>query len=141
MSFLFSSSIEFSSSVTQALIRCCSHPLKSTVEQQLENYEPDISEENTKSLLSIGKTITYENYLPLWKTILNVTSLKEFDTSIYSIFDRQNMLVAFYDEIIDSILHIIDRLDLSVEKDQIEVRGKRKNCFDGFKKNLEGGGK
>ncbi len=141
MSFLFSSSIEFSSSVTQALIRCCSHPLKSTVEQQLENYEPDIFEENTKSLLSIGKTITYENYLPLWKTILNVTSLKEFDTSIYSIFDRQNMLVAFYDEIIDSILHIIDRLDLSVEKDQIEVREKGKNCFDDFKKNLEGGGK
>ncbi|CAF3199552.1 unnamed protein product [Rotaria sp. Silwood2] len=35
-----------------ALIRCCcSHPLKSTVEKQLENYEADISEENTKSLL------------------------------------------------------------------------------------------
>jgi len=107
--------------VTQALIRCCSHPLKSTVEQQLENYEPDITEENTKSLLSIGKTITYENYLPLWKTILNVTSLKEFDTSIYTIFDRQNMLVSLYDEIIESILHIIDRLDLSVEKEKIEV--------------------
>ncbi|CAF1029633.1 unnamed protein product [Rotaria sordida] len=104
--------------VTQALIRCCSHPLKSTVEQQLENYEPDISEDKFKSLLSIGKTITYENYLPLWKSILSVTSLKEFDTSAYPIFDRQNMLVSLYDEIIDSILHIIDRLDLSVEKEK-----------------------
>ncbi len=96
--------------------------MKSTVEQELENYEPDPSEVDTKSLLSIGKTITYENYLPLWKTILNVTSLKEFDTSTYTIFDRQNMLVSLYDEIIESILHIIDRLDLSVEKEKSEVR-------------------
>ncbi|CAF5153712.1 unnamed protein product, partial [Rotaria magnacalcarata] len=28
------------------------------------------------------------------------------------------MLVSLYDEIIDSILHIIDRLDLSVEKEK-----------------------
>lgn len=108
-----------SSLVTQALIRCCSHPLKSTVEQQLETYEPDQSDEKTKSLLSIGKMITYENYLPLWKTILNVTCSKEFES--YPLFDRQNMLVAVYDEIIDSILHIIDRLDLSVEKEKSEV--------------------
>ncbi|CAF4915020.1 unnamed protein product, partial [Rotaria sp. Silwood1] len=106
--------------VTQTLIRCCSHPLKSTVEQQLENYEPDVSEDKLKSLLSIGKTITYENYLPLWRSILSVTSLKEFDTSAYPIFDRQNMLVSLYDEIIDSILHIIDRLDLSVEKEKAD---------------------
>lgn len=58
-------------SVTQTLIRCCSHPLKSFVEQQNEDYEID-----SKSLLSIGKTITYENYLPLWKSILAVTSTK-----------------------------------------------------------------
>jgi len=116
--------------VTQALIRCCSHPLKSTVEQQLENYEPNISEENTQSLLSIGKTITYENYLPLWKTILNVISLKEFDTNTYTIFDRQNMLVSLYDEIIESILHIIDRLDLSVEKEKIEVIDKIRDLFE-----------
>ncbi len=96
--------------------------MKSTVEQQLENYEPDLSDDDAKSLLSIGKTITYENYLPLWRTILNVTSLKEFDTSTYTIFDRQNMLVSLYDEIIESILHIIDRLDLSVEKEKTEVR-------------------
>lgn len=108
--------------MTQALIRCCSHPLKSIVEQQIENYEPTLGEEDTQSLLSIGKTITYENYLPLWKTILNVTTMKELDTSIYTMFDRQNMLVSLYDEIIDSILRIIDRLDLSVEKEKDEVR-------------------
>ena len=107
--------------VSQAIIRCCSHPLKSTVEQQLEDVEPDISDEKSKSLLAIGKTITYENYIPLWKTVLNVTSLKEFDTPTYPIFDRQNMLVSLYDEMIDSILHIIDRLDLSLEKDKTEV--------------------
>ncbi|CAF1236923.1 unnamed protein product [Rotaria sordida] len=106
--------------VSQAIIRCCSHPLKSTVEQQIENIEPDVSDEQAKSLLAIGKTITYENYIPLWKTILNVTSLKEFDTSTYPIFDRQNMLVSLYDEMIDSILHIIDRLDLSVDKEKTE---------------------
>ncbi|CAF3651048.1 unnamed protein product [Rotaria socialis] len=106
--------------VNQAIIRCCSHPLKSTVEQQLEDVEPDLPEEQAKSLLAIGKTITYENYIPLWKIILNVTSLKEFDTSTYPIFDRQNMLVSLYDEMIDSILHIIDRLDLSVDKEKTE---------------------
>ncbi|CAF4693443.1 unnamed protein product, partial [Rotaria socialis] len=30
--------------VNQKLIRCCSHPLKPTVEQKVENYEPDLSE-------------------------------------------------------------------------------------------------
>jgi hypothetical protein len=50
-----------------------------------------------------------------------IVYFKEFDTSVYSIFDRQNMLVSLYDEIIDSILHIIDRLDLNVEKDNTEV--------------------
>ncbi len=123
--------------VTQALIRCCSHPLKSTVEQQLENYEPELSEDDTKSLLSIGKTITYENYLPLWRNILSVTSLKEFDTSTYTIFDRQNMLVSLYDEIIESILHIMDRLDLSVEKEKTEVR-KEQLDFESIERNLGG---
>ena len=73
--------------MTQAIIRCCSHPLKSTVEQQLENYEPDIPEEKAKSILSIGKTITYENYLPLWKSILNVTSSK-VNSNFYCCFFR-----------------------------------------------------
>jgi hypothetical protein len=35
-----------------------------------------MSEDKIKSLLSIGKTITYENYLPLWKSILSVTISK-----------------------------------------------------------------
>lgn len=65
-----------SHSVSQALIRCCSHPLKSSVEQQLEDDEPDPFDDKAKALLSIGKTITYENYIPLWKTVLNVTALK-----------------------------------------------------------------
>ena len=43
--------------VTQSLIRCCSHPLKSLVEQQLENYEPDISDDKAKSL-----TFNWKNY-------------------------------------------------------------------------------
>ncbi|CAF2828384.1 unnamed protein product [Rotaria sp. Silwood2] len=67
------------------------------------------------------KTITYGNYILLWKTVLNVTSLKEFDTSTYPILDRQNMLVSVYDEMIDSILYIVDRLDLSVDKEKTEV--------------------
>ena len=120
----------FSYSVTQALIRCCSHPLKSIVEQQIENYEPNLSGEDAQALLSIGKTITYENYLPLWRTILNVTTMKELDTSAYTMFDRQNMLVSLYDEIIDSILRIIDRLDLSVEKEKEEVKKERRDGFE-----------
>ena len=112
--------------VSQAIIRCCSHPLKSAVEQQLEDVEPDLADEKSKSLLAIGKTITYENYIPLWKTVLNVTALKEFDTTTYPIFDRQNMLVSLYDEMIDSILHIIDRLDLRIDKDKTDVRRGRR---------------
>ncbi len=32
------------------------------------------------------------------------------------------MLVSLYDEMIDSILHIIDRLDLNVDKEKTEVK-------------------
>ncbi len=60
--------------------------------------------------------------------MLSVTSLKEFDTNTYPIFDRQNMLVSLYDEMIDAILHIIDRLDLSVDKEKTEVNS-RKNIL------------
>jgi hypothetical protein len=60
--------------------------------------------------------------------VLSVTSLKEFDTNTYPIFDRQNMLVSLYDEMIDAILHIIDRLDLSVDKEKTEVNS-RKNIL------------
>jgi hypothetical protein len=107
------------------LIHCYSNPLNSTVEQELENYEPNLSEEKSESRLSIGKTIAYENYLPLWKTILNVATLKEFYTNIYPIFYRQNMLISFYGEIIDSMMQVIDRLDLNIEKDKTKVRRKR----------------
>lgn len=88
--------------VSQALIRCCSHPLKSTVEQQLEDVEPNLPDEKGKALLSIGKTITYENYLPLWKNILAVTSLKvktkiflSFEDSIVSFFFSRNSIQMF----------------------------------------------
>lgn len=33
------------------------------------------------------------------------------------------MLVSLYDEMIDSILHIIDRLDLSVDREKIDEDG------------------
>ncbi len=59
-----------------------------------------------------------------------MTSLKEFDTNTYPIFDRQNMLVSLYDEMIDSILHIIDRLDLSVDKEKTEVKYSDRILFD-----------
>ncbi len=59
-----------------------------------------------------------------------MTSLKEFDTNTYPIFDRQNMLVSLYDEMIDSILHIIDRLDLSVDKEKTEVKYSDGILFD-----------
>ncbi|CAF1265723.1 unnamed protein product [Rotaria sordida] len=90
------------------------------VKEQSQHFEPDLSIEKAKSVLYIHKAITYENYNPLWKSILSVTSLKEFDTNVYSMFDQQNILVLLYDEIIDSILHIIDRLDLSVDKEKAE---------------------
>ena len=39
------------------------------------------------------------------------------------------MLVSLYDEMIDSILHIIDRLDLSIEKEKAHVRSVKKIFF------------
>jgi hypothetical protein len=48
------------------------------------------------------------------------------------------MLVSLYDEIIESILHIIDRLDLSIEKEKIEVIEKLEIYLSMFKLNLGG---
>jgi hypothetical protein len=39
------------------------------------------------------------------------------------------MLVSLYDEMIDSILHIIDRLDLSVDKEITEVKDCREKFY------------
>jgi hypothetical protein len=52
---------------------------------------------------------------------------QELDNHVYTMFDRQNMLVSFYDEIIESILQMIVRLDLNVEHDESTV-SERHRC-------------
>lgn len=102
-----------SSVVHQGLIRVCSKPLL------LEDNEAEKASD-TQVRSGNWKVPSSQNYLALYKTLLDCEVLK--DTGyLDGAFESQNPALKslsrlIYDELVKSILRIIDKLDLSVQK-------------------------
>ncbi|XP_056155309.1 DNA-dependent protein kinase catalytic subunit [Lampris incognitus] len=112
-----------SSVVHQGLIRVCSKPIKlSKVRQFLESDNANDDGSSTSSQMRTGKwkVPTSQDYLDLYKNLLDCDLLK--DTGFLDgAFESQNTTLVslshlLYDEVVKSLLRIVEKLDLSVEK-------------------------
>uniref|UniRef100_A0A7M4FFG4 DNA-dependent protein kinase catalytic subunit n=1 Tax=Crocodylus porosus TaxID=8502 RepID=A0A7M4FFG4_CROPO len=103
--------------VHQGLIRVCSKPIVfSRVRASKSEEPPTVGEVRTGK----WKVPTYRDYLDLFRSLLNCDVMKE------SVFADENFLTInsplqslnrlLYDELITSILKIIEKLDLTVQK-------------------------
>uniref|UniRef100_A0A3B5QIU8 DNA-dependent protein kinase catalytic subunit n=1 Tax=Xiphophorus maculatus TaxID=8083 RepID=A0A3B5QIU8_XIPMA len=102
-----------SSVVHQGLIRVCSKPITLP-----EVSRADSSSESAEVRTGKWKVPASANYLPLYKGLLDCDQLK---VEFYGAFLSQNAALGsvsrlLYDELVKSILRIVEKLDLSVQK-------------------------
>ncbi|XP_029447109.1 DNA-dependent protein kinase catalytic subunit isoform X2 [Rhinatrema bivittatum] len=107
--------------VHQGVIRVCSKP----VALGKEGYgkgSPDSEEPPAAEVVQTGKwkVPSYKDYLDLFRNLLNCDKMKEsiFTDEAFSIIDSplQSLSRLLYDELVKSVLKIIEKLDLTVEK-------------------------
>ncbi|KAG9478931.1 hypothetical protein GDO78_012545 [Eleutherodactylus coqui] len=103
--------------VHQGLIRVCSKPIR------FDGYGADISDEQSASgevRSGKWKVPTFKDYLDLFRSLLNCDQIKDtiFSDEVFPVVDSplQSLSRLLYDELIKSILKIIDKLDLSLQK-------------------------
>lgn len=85
--------------IYQGVIWTCSHR---TV------FDIDLNEEDTKS-------ITYRNYLPLWKNLLGFVNSSHSKYEHIPKTTRQSIVKIFYDELIKTLLLLINKLNLNTK--------------------------
>eukprot|EP00106_Octopus_bimaculoides_P010915 XP_014778357.1 PREDICTED: DNA-dependent protein kinase catalytic subunit-like [Octopus bimaculoides] len=68
----------------------------------------------TFSVWGMKKEVSYKDYISLWSNLLKSSSLKELSTIGYSFSDREKLTQLLYDEILSSVIHIIESLDLTI---------------------------
>ncbi|XP_030070017.1 DNA-dependent protein kinase catalytic subunit [Microcaecilia unicolor] len=109
--------------VHQGLIRVCSKPVTLGKEGSGKgspgSEEPPVAEE-----VRIGKwkVPTYKDYLDLFRSLLDCDKMKEsiFSDEVFSVNSPlQSLNRLLYDELIKSVLKIIEKLDLTVEKQSV----------------------
>ncbi|XP_028288750.1 DNA-dependent protein kinase catalytic subunit isoform X2 [Parambassis ranga] len=103
-----------SSVVHQGLIRVCSKPI--LLSEDTENASSEASQVRTGK----WKVPASQNYLPLYKALLDCDQLKD-SGFLDGAFESQNAALGslsrlLYDELVKSILRIVEKLDLSVQK-------------------------
>ncbi|KAM4688942.1 DNA-dependent protein kinase catalytic subunit [Discoglossus pictus] len=100
--------------VHQGLIRVCSKPL--TFAREGLEAEASVGEVRAGK----WKVPTYKDYLDLFRSLLNCDQIKDsvFSDEIFSTVNSplQSLNRLLYDELIKSVLKIIDKLDLSLQK-------------------------
>ncbi|KAL4240201.1 hypothetical protein ACF0H5_000995 [Mactra antiquata] len=94
--------------VYQSLIRTCSHlPIIETEnETETTEDEPHV------------KKITYKDYIDTWIGLLDAPLIKDFAKADISLETRRQLSDVLYNEIVSSVIRMIDRLDLSSTFDQ-----------------------
>ncbi|XP_059183485.1 DNA-dependent protein kinase catalytic subunit [Centropristis striata] len=102
-----------SSVVHQGLIRVCSKPI-------MHSEDKNGSSESSQVRTGKWKVPSSQNYLALFKNLLDCDQLKD-SGFLDGAFESQNAALVslsrlLYDEVVKSILRIVEKLDLSVQK-------------------------
>ncbi|XP_053571003.1 LOW QUALITY PROTEIN: DNA-dependent protein kinase catalytic subunit [Bombina bombina] len=111
--------------VHQGLIRVCSKPLAFT----REGYNREGNESAPAGEVRSGKwkVPSYKDYVELFRSLLNCDQIKEsiFSDETFSTVNPplQSLNRLLYDELIKSVLKIVDKLDLSLQKQDASLEG------------------
>ncbi|ETE68703.1 DNA-dependent protein kinase catalytic subunit, partial [Ophiophagus hannah] len=110
--------------VHQGLIRICSKPLVFSMDFFGKNISKS-EESNSSGEVRTGKwkVPTYKDYLDLFRTLLGCDTMKDIlladDVCLTENSPLQSLNRLLYDELIKSVIKIIDKLDLTVQKQNI----------------------
>lgn len=90
-----------------------------------ENTEEEIENENEeKDLFAIKCT----DFVMLWSNLLNITESKELNSLGIHINDRKKLVVIIYDSYIETLIKIVNKLDLnSVKLDSYDEKDNNQN--------------
>lgn len=105
--------------VYQSLIRIFSYKTNYFLQQehQTSNNEESLNEENNSSRVEKNiYNITSSDYILLWSNLLNLNEFKELSRIGINMSEKKKLVQILYDEIIESILKIIKKLDLNSVK-------------------------
>ncbi|XP_039189656.1 DNA-dependent protein kinase catalytic subunit isoform X1 [Crotalus tigris] len=108
----------------QGLIRICSKPLVFSMDFLGKNVSKS-EESNSSGEVRTGKwkVPTYKDYLVLFRTLLSCDTMKDIlladEVCLTENSPLQSLNRLLYDELIKSIIKIIDKLDLTVQKQNI----------------------
>ncbi len=111
--------------VYQALVRTCSHPVDLELGAKRDDSNPDTANteaDDEADMLADTRSISYKDYVNLWASLLDSPHLKEVNAMGMSYGDRRRIHMIIYNELIFSILKILDKLDLTSNKDQSQLQ-------------------
>ncbi|XP_056377813.1 DNA-dependent protein kinase catalytic subunit isoform X2 [Hyla sarda] len=105
--------------VHQGLIRVCSKPVRFNGNEKERSDDPSTSGEVRAGR---WKVPTYQDYLDLFRNLMNCDQIKEsiFSDEVFPALNSplQSLSRLLYDELIKSVLKIIEKLDLSLQKQE-----------------------
>ncbi|XP_070603834.1 DNA-dependent protein kinase catalytic subunit [Erythrolamprus reginae] len=110
--------------VHQVLIRICSKPLVFSMDFFGNNVSKS-EESNSSGEVRTGKwkVPTYKDYLDVFRTLLSCDTMKDIlltdEACLSENSPLQSLSRLLYDELIKSVIKIIDKLDLTVQKQNI----------------------
>ncbi|XP_058033644.1 DNA-dependent protein kinase catalytic subunit [Ahaetulla prasina] len=110
--------------VHQGLIRICSKPLVFSMDFFGKNISKS-EDSNSSGEVRTGKwkVPTYKDYLDLFRTLLSCDTMKDIaladEVCLTENSPLQSLNRLLYDELIKSVIKIIDKLDLTVQKQNI----------------------
>lgn len=133
--------------IYQGLICTCSHdflpPIQSKYFSEAESESESLSEENEKPM----SNITYTNYLPLWKNLLDPQQTKSVAAITLDYPNADQMYRVIYDELVKCVLLVLHKLDVSTKivdpvthppkEDEHSEEDKKLDVLDDFTNNLQ----
>ncbi|GFR09046.1 DNA-dependent protein kinase catalytic subunit [Trichonephila clavata] len=125
--------------VYQGLVKTCSHP----VIVEAESYKDktlagQLQNQNEIEYGSPMKIVTYKDYVYFWKSMLNVVQLKELNSLGIPLEHRQSLMETIYDELINSSLSLISKLDLNLNQHKAESSNDGQNEIESSSDPLHG---
>ncbi|RUS72684.1 hypothetical protein EGW08_019554 [Elysia chlorotica] len=92
--------------IFQSLLRTCSHPILT------ETNKTDGLQDTWGTEAGGAPLVTHKDYLSLWSTLLESAKIKDLAADDFTIGDRTRLTEAVYNQLMVSVLKVLQKLDL-----------------------------